>query len=172
MLRLRTKFTGPRPAWLGHTAFGFCAAHDKPEPACEGAYVTTDGSPTPHQGSVASQNASVPVQRRATQPRPCAPTDTTRPATANYPPVRKECLSRGFPSKEPPQQFHHITICTSHHHTTAYHIARTNRPDGRRVTRHLENFQLFRLFRFRELAGKGCSASEPHRCTRLGGEKR
>ena len=31
---------------------------------------------------------------------------------------------------------------------------------------------LFRLFRFRELAGKGCSASEPNRCTRLGGEKR
>ena len=30
----------------------------------------------------------------------------------------------------------------------------------------------FRLFRFRELAGKGCSASEPHRCTRLGGQKR
>ena len=30
----------------------------------------------------------------------------------------------------------------------------------------------FDLFRFRELAGKGCSASEPHRCTRLGGEKR
>ena len=30
-----------------------------------------------------------------------------------------------------------------------------------------------RLFRFRELAGsKGCSASEPHRCTRLGVEKR
>ena len=28
------------------------------------------------------------------------------------------------------------------------------------------------LFRFRELAGKGCSASEPHRCTRLGGQKR
>ncbi len=30
---------------------------------------------------------------------------------------------------------------------------------------------LFRLFRFRELAGKGCSASEPHRCTHLGGQE-
>ena len=100
--------------------------------------VTTDGSPTPHQNSVVSQNSGAPVQRRATQPRPCARADTTRPATANYPPVRKERLSRGFPSKEPPQQFHHTTICTSHHHIISYYIARTDRPDGRRVTRHLE----------------------------------
>ena len=78
--------------------------------------VTTDGSPASHQNSVMSQNSGAPVQRRATQPRPCARADTTRPATANYPPVRKECLSRGFPSKEPSQQFHHITICTSSHH--------------------------------------------------------
>ena len=100
--------------------------------------VTTDGSPTSHPNSVVSQNSGAPVQRRATQPRPCARADTTRPATANYPPVRKECLSRGFPSKEPPQQFHHITICTSHHHIIVHYIARTDRPDGRRVTRHLE----------------------------------
>ena len=103
---------------------------------------TTDGSPTPHhQNSVVSQNSGAPVQRRATQPRPCARADTTRPATANDPPVRKERLSRGFPSKEPPQQFHHTTICTSHqhHHIISYYIARTDRPDGRRVTRHLEN---------------------------------
>jgi hypothetical protein len=32
--------------------------------------------------------------------------------------------------------------------------------------------ETIRLFRFRELAGKGCSASEPPRCTRLGGQKR
>ena len=102
--------------------------------------VTTDGSPAAHQNSVMSQNSGAPVQRRATQPRPCARADTTRPATANYPPVRKECLSRGFPSKEPPQQFHHTTmICTSNHHSISYYLARTDRPDGRRVTRHLEN---------------------------------
>ena len=101
--------------------------------------VTTDGSPTPHQNSLAPQNSGAPAQRRATQPRPCARADTTRPATANYPPVRKECLSRGFPSKEPPQQFHHTTICTSHHHIIAYYLACTDRPDGRRATRHLEN---------------------------------
>ena len=32
--------------------------------------------------------------------------------------------------------------------------------------------ETFRLFRFRELAGRGCSTSEPHHCTRLSGEKR
>ena len=101
--------------------------------------VTADDSPTSHHNSVVSQNSGAPAQRRATQRRPCARADTTRPATANYPPVRKERLSRGFPSKEPPQQFHHTTICTSHHHIIAYYIARTDRPDGRRVTRHLEN---------------------------------
>ena len=101
--------------------------------------VTIDGSPTPHQNSLAPQNSGAPAQRRATQPRPCARADTTRPATANYPPVRKECLSRGFPSKEPPQQFHHTTmICTSNHHSISYYLACTDRPDGRRATRHLE----------------------------------
>ena len=135
---LRTKITGSRPVWLGHTVFGFCAAHDKSEPAREDASPPT-AVQTSHQNSVVSQNSDAPVQRRATQPRPCARADTTRPATANYPPVRKERLSRGFPSKEPPQQFHHTTICTSHHHIILYYIARTDRPDGRRVTRHLEN---------------------------------
>ena len=102
--------------------------------------VTIDGSPTPHQNSLAPQNSGAPAQRRATQPRPCARADTTRPATANYPPVRKECLSRGFPSsKEPPQQFHHTTmICTSNHHSISHYLACTDRPDGRRATRHLE----------------------------------
>ena len=35
--------------------------------------------------------------------------------------------------------------------------------------RHTARSALFRLFRFRELAGRGCSTSEPHHCTRLGG---
>ena len=33
-------------------------------------------------------------------------------------------------------------------------------------------FRLFRLFRVRELAGRGCSASEPNHLTRLSGQKR
>jgi hypothetical protein len=38
------------------------------------------------------------------------------------------------------QQFHHTTTCTSQHHSTiTCYITRTDRPDGSRVTRHLEN---------------------------------
>jgi len=72
--------------------------------------VTTDGSPAPHQNSVMSQNSGAPVQRRATQPRPCARADTTRPATANYPPVCRECNKTFIPSR------------CAHHITTSLHI--------------------------------------------------
>ena len=30
-------------------------------------------------------------------------------------------------------------ICTSNHHSISYYLACTDRPDGRRATRHLEN---------------------------------
>ena len=88
--------------------------------------VTTDGSPAPHQKSVMSQNSGAPVQCRATQPRPCARADTTRPATANYPPGLQRAQ----------HDVHPITVCTSHHHIITYYIARTDRADGCSVTRH------------------------------------
>ena len=72
--------------------------------------VTTDGSPAPHQNSAMSQNSGAPVQRRATQPRPCARADTTRPATANYPPVCRECNTTFIPSR------------CAYHITTSLHI--------------------------------------------------
>ena len=71
---------------------------------------TTDGSPAPHQNSVMSQNSGAPVQRRATQPRPCARADTTRPATANHPPVCRECNTTLIPSR------------CAHHIATSLHI--------------------------------------------------
>ena len=61
--------------------------------------VTTDGSPSSHQNSAVSQNSGAPAQRRATQPRPCARADTTRPATANSPPVCRECNTAFIPSR-------------------------------------------------------------------------
>ena len=67
-------------------------------------------SPASHQNSVMSQNSGAPVQRRATQPRPCARADTTRPATANYPPVCRECNTTFIPSR------------CAHHITTSLHI--------------------------------------------------
>ena len=67
--------------------------------------VTTDGSPSSHQNSAVSQNSGAPAQRRATQPRPCARADTTRPATANSPPVCRECNTAFIPSR-----YSHYTI--------------------------------------------------------------
>ena len=51
---LRIKITVSRPAWLGHTVFGFCAAHDKSEPAREDA-----SPPTRRLGVVARRRARV-----------------------------------------------------------------------------------------------------------------
>ena len=88
--------------------------------------VTTDGSPSSHQNSAVSQNAGAPAQRRATQPRPCARADITRPATANSPPVCRECNTRS--------SFHHDMHITSLHITFAYIITyyiRTHRPTRR-----------------------------------------
>ena len=80
-----------------------------------------------------SHNSGAPVQRRATQPRPCARADTTRPATANYPPGLQRVQ----------HDFHPITMCISHHHIITYYIARTDRADGCSVTRHWKMSMLF-----------------------------
>ena len=83
---------------------------------------TTDGSPAPNHNYVMTQNFGAPAQRRAMQPRPCARAATTRPATANYPPVRRECKTAFIPSR----YAHHTT--TSPHH---YILHRTLRPSQR-----------------------------------------
>ena len=124
---LRTKITGSRPAWLRHTVFGFCAAHDKSEPARE------DASPP----TAVQRHIIILGRRRVPVPR----SNTERRSLARVP----EPTPHGRLRPITPPRFEKSATLSSHHdmHITSPHhyicITRTDRPDGRRVTRHLEN---------------------------------
>ena len=80
---LRNKTAGSRPAWLGYMVFWVLHSSRQVGAGSRGRTATTDGIPTPHQNSVVSQNSGAPVQRRATQPRPC-PVCPSRHHKAGY----------------------------------------------------------------------------------------
>ena len=116
---LRTKITGSRPAWLGHTVFGFCAAHDKSEPAREDASPPTT---VPHHTRILWRHR-IPVPRSNAERRSLArvpeptPQGRLRPITPRF--AKNASLEASL------QKNRHNSFITSryaHHITTSLYI--------------------------------------------------
>ena len=124
------KIAGSRPAWLGHAAFGFCAAHGKSEPAHEGASPPTAVVQRHtrimghHRIPVLRSNAERRSLARVPEP---APHGRLRPITPRF---AKNASLEASLQKNRRNTFipHHDMHITPPHH---YILHRTHRPTRR-----------------------------------------
>ena len=115
---LRTTIAGSRTAGLGHAVLGFCAAHDKSEPARE------DASPP----TVVQRHTIILGRRRIPVPR----SNPERRRPARVPEPTPHAAGYG----QLPHRFAKSTTLSSHHdiHITSPHhyiLHRTHRPTRR-----------------------------------------
>ena len=96
------------------TRVRFCAAHDKSEPAREDASHRRQSSATSEFGDVTEFRCPGPTPSDA-----ASPVCPSRHHAAGY-----GQLPPGLQRVQ--QDFHPITMCTSHHHIITYYIARTD----------------------------------------------